>query len=76
MQMWNEDPKTQLTAVSVLRRIEKLFNNDVPLGKKIQSFLKRLGCIHFGIFKCFKVPRSLGKKFIVIGVSFSKLITV
>lgn len=74
LQMWIEDPKTQLTVESVLKRIEKPFDSDVSLLKKIHLFLERHGYINFGIFKRIKNASPIGKKIVIIGAGISGLI--
>lgn len=75
LQMWIEDPKTQLTLEQTLKKMEKPFECDQDLVKKIHSFLERHGYINFGIFKRVKpLPTLKHGKVIVIGAGISGLI--
>lgn len=73
LQMWVENPLMELTVENVIRRIEKPFNSDIALLKKIHSFLERHGYINFGVFKHLKQIQPLGKKVIVLGAGISGL---
>ncbi|XP_031624667.1 possible lysine-specific histone demethylase 1 [Contarinia nasturtii] len=75
LQMWIEDPKTQLTFENALKKIEKPFDSDHQLVRKIHEYLERHGFINFGIFKRLKpIPtKKLGVKVIVIGAGISGL---
>lgn len=67
LQMWIEDPKTQLTYENALKNIEKPFDSDASLVRKTHEFLERHGFINYGIFKRLKpIPtKKLGKVIIV-----------
>lgn len=74
LQMWIEDPKVQLTLENALKKIEKPFDSDPQLVKKIHEFLERHGFINFGIFKRLKpIPTKKLGKVIVIGAGISGL---
>lgn len=74
LQMWIEDPKTQLTYENAFRQIERPFDSDPQLFKKIHAFLERHGFINFGIFKRLKpIPTKKLAKVIVIGAGISGL---
>ncbi|XP_063708331.1 possible lysine-specific histone demethylase 1 [Culicoides brevitarsis] len=74
LQMWIEDPKTQLTIENTLKKMEKPFECDQELVKKIHSFLERHGYINFGIFKRLKpLPTLKHGKIVVIGAGISGL---
>lgn len=74
LQMWIEDPKTQLTYENALKNIEKPFDSDAQLTLRIHEYLERHGFINYGIFKRLK-PIALKKraKVIVIGAGISGL---
>ena len=74
LQMWIEDPKTQLTFDNAASKIEEPFNSDPVLLKKIHAYLERHGFINFGIFKRL-TPIQVKKlaKVIVIGAGISGL---
>lgn len=74
LQLWIEDPKLQLSLESVLKRIERPFNSDMQLVRKIHSFLERHGYINFGLFRRTKSITPIGKKVIVLGAGISGLI--
>lgn len=74
LQMWIEDPKTQLTYEASLRNMEEPFDSDPQLVQKIHAFLERHGFINFGIFKRSKpIPTKKMGKVIVIGAGISGL---
>ncbi|KAJ6649391.1 Suppressor of variegation 3-3 [Pseudolycoriella hygida] len=75
LQMWIEDPKTQLTYEHALQNIEKPFDSDRLLLRRIHAFLERHGFINFGIFKRLQpiVPSRVPIKVIVIGAGISGL---
>lgn len=74
LQMWIEDPKVQLTFENALKNIEKPFDSDPVVLKKIHEFLERHGFINFGIFKRLKpIPTKKLGKVIVIGAGISGL---
>ncbi|XP_037031800.1 possible lysine-specific histone demethylase 1 [Bradysia coprophila] len=75
LQMWIGDPKTQLTYENVLLNIEKPFDSDRLLLRRIHAFLERHGFINFGIFKRLTdiVPSKVPIKVIVIGAGISGL---
>lgn len=68
LQMWIEDPKTQLTLENAMKNIEKPFDSDATLVRRIHEFLERHGFINFGIFRRLKpIPTKKLGKVIVIG---------
>lgn len=72
LQMWIEDPKTQLTFENALKRMEKPFDSDAGLVRKIHEYLERHGFINFGIFQRLKpIPTKKLGKVIVIGAGIS-----
>lgn len=74
LQMWIEDPKTQLTYEASLQNMEEPFDSDPMLVQKIHAFLERHGFINFGIFKRTKpIPLKKLGKVIVIGAGISGL---
>lgn len=74
LQMWIEDPKTQLTYEASLQNMEEPFDSDPMLVQKIHAFLERHGFINFGIFKRTKpIPSKKLGKVIVIGAGISGL---
>lgn len=74
LQMWIEDPKTQLTYEAALQHMEEPFDSDPLLVQKIHAFLERHGFINFGIFKRSKpIPSKKLGKVIVIGAGISGL---
>lgn len=74
LQMWIEDPKTQLTHENALTKMEAPFDSDPRLLIKIHAFLERHGFINFGIFKRTKpIPTKKLAKVIVIGAGISGL---
>lgn len=74
LQMWIEDPKTQLTHENALAKIETPYDSDPRLLTKIHAFLERHGFINFGIFKRTKpIPTKKLAKVIVIGAGISGL---
>lgn len=68
-----QDPKTQLTHDNALLNIEKPFDSDPLLLRRIHAFLERHGFINFGIFKRLIdiVPSKVPIKVIVIGAGIS-----
>lgn len=68
-----QDPKTQLTYENVLLKIEKPFDSDRLLLRRIHAFLERHGFINFGIFKRLTdiIPSKVPIKVIVIGAGIS-----
>lgn len=70
-----QDPKTQLTYENALLNIEKPFDSDRLLLRRIHAFLERHGFINFGIFKRLTpiVPNKVPIKVIVIGAGISGL---
>lgn len=74
LQMWIENPKIQLTFENALKNIEKPFDSDPVLLKKIHEYLERHGFINFGIFQRPKIiPSNDAIKVIVIGAGISGL---
>lgn len=72
LQMWIEDPKTQLTLEFALKKMEKPFDSDRSLVQKIHEYLERHGFINYGIFKRLKpIPSKKLGKVIVIGAGIS-----
>lgn len=73
LQMWIADPKTQLTYENALQNIEKPFDSDRVLLRRIHAFLERHGFINFGIFKRLIpiTPNKVSIKVIVIGAGIS-----
>jgi hypothetical protein len=51
LKMWLENVKQQLTCDFIIKNIEKPFNIQPVLIKRIFIFLERYGYINFGIFK-------------------------
>lgn len=75
LQMWIEDPKTQLTLEDGMKKMEKPFDSDASLVRRIHEYLERHGFINFGIFKRLKpIPTKKLGKVIVIGAG--KLIEI
>jgi lysine-specific histone demethylase 1 len=75
LQLWIENPKTQLSLESTLPQIEAPYNSDGPLVMRIHSFLERNGFINFGVFKRLKpLPVKRHGKVIVIGAGIAGLI--
>lgn len=68
-----QDPKTQLTYDNVLLNIEKPFDSDRLLLRRVHAFLERHGFINFGIFKRLEdiVPSKVPVRVIVIGAGIS-----
>lgn len=74
LQMWIEDPRTQLIHDNVLKNMEKPFDSDPNLVRQIHAYLERHGFINFGIFKRLKpLPTKKLAKVIVIGAGISGL---
>lgn len=74
LQMWIEDPKTQLTYEASLQNMEEPFDSDPALVQQVHAFLERHGFINFGIFKRSKpIPSKKLGKVIVIGAGISGL---
>lgn len=74
LQKWVEDPKTQLTYENALKNMEKPFDSDPALVRKIHEHLERHGFVNFGIFKRLKpLPTKKVGKVIVIGAGISGL---
>lgn len=74
LQMWLNDPKTQLTHENAVATMEKPFDGDPALIKRIHAYLQRHGFINFGIFKRLKpIPSKKLAKVIVIGAGISGL---
>lgn len=74
LQKWVEDPKTQLTYENALKSMEKPFDSDPLLVRKVHEYLERHGFINFGIFKRMKpLPTKKNGKVIVIGAGISGL---
>lgn len=74
LQMWIEDPKTQLTYNNVMKDIEKPFDSDPQLTHRVHEWLERHGFINYGIFKRFEpIPTKKSAKVIVIGAGISGL---
>lgn len=72
LQMWIEDPKIQLTFENALKRMEKPFDSDPTLVRKIHEYLERHGFINYGIFQRLKpIPSKKLGKVIVIGAGIS-----
>lgn len=72
LQMWIEDPKTQLTFENSLKRMEKPFDSDPGLVRRIHEYLERHGFINYGIFQRLKpIPTKKLGKVIVIGAGIS-----
>lgn len=74
LQMWLNDPKTQLTHENAIANMEKPFDGDPALIKRIHAYLQRHGFVNFGIFKRLKpIPTKKLAKVIVIGAGISGL---
>lgn len=74
LQMWLDNPKQQLIVEQAIEKMEAPFNSDVPLLKRVHSFLERNGFINFGIFKRIKpIPTKKYGKVIVIGAGIAGL---
>lgn len=72
LQMWIEDPKIQLTFENAIKKMEKPFDSDPSIVRKIHEYLERHGFINFGIFKRLKpIPTKKLGKVIVIGAGIS-----
>lgn len=72
--MWLTDPKIQLTHENAVRNMEKPFDGDPVLIKRIHSYLERHGFINFGIFRRLQpIPSKKLAKVIVIGAGISGL---
>jgi lysine-specific histone demethylase 1 len=73
--MWLENVKQQLTYEFVVKNIEKPFDIDPVLIKRIFIFLERYGYINYGIFtKLQEVKEKRREKIIVIGAGVAGLI--
>lgn len=73
--MWLENVKRQLTVDFIVLNIEKPFDMQPALIKRIFLFLERYGYINFGIFEKLEEVRVKRKeKIIVIGAGISGLI--
>lgn len=74
LQMWLENPKQQLIVEDVIEKMEVPYNSDLPLLKRVHTFLERNGFINFGIFKRLKpIPTKKYGKVIVIGAGIAGL---
>lgn len=77
LQMWIEDPKIQLTFENAIKKMEKPFDSDANLVRKIHEYLERHGFINFGIFKRLKpIPTKKLGKVIVIGAGISGIFLI
>lgn len=75
LKMWLENVKQQLTVDFIVANIEKPFDMQPGLIKRIFMFLERYGYINFGIFeKLLEVKEKRREKIIVIGAGISGLI--
>ncbi|KAG5673257.1 hypothetical protein PVAND_003320 [Polypedilum vanderplanki] len=75
LKMWLENVKQQLTYDFVVKNIEKPFDIDPVLIKRIFTFLERYGYINYGIFtKLEEIKEKRREKIIVIGAGISGLI--
>lgn len=74
LKMWLENVKQQLTYEFVIENIEKPFDIDPVLIKRIFIFLDRYGYINYGIFtKLHEVKEKRRQKIIVIGAGVAGL---
>lgn len=75
LKMWLENVKQQLTFDFIVKNIEKPFDMQPSLLKRIFLFLERYGYINFGIFsKLQEVKVKRPQKIIVIGAGIAGLI--
>lgn len=75
LQLWLENPKTQLSLESTIPQIDSPYNSDGPLVMRVHSFLERQGFINFGVFKRLKpLPTRKRGKVIIIGAGIAGLI--
>lgn len=75
LKMWLENVRQQLTYDFILKNIEKPFELDGILIKRIFIFLERYGYINYGIFKKLQeIKEKRNEKIIVIGAGISGLI--
>ena len=75
LKMWLENVKQQLTFDFILKNIEKPFDLQPMLVKRVYLFLERYGYINFGIFvKTQEVKEKRREKIIIIGAGISGLI--
>ncbi|CAO1441945.1 unnamed protein product [Diamesa serratosioi] len=75
LKMWLENVKVQLTYDFILKNIDKPFNLEAGLIKRVYLFLERYGYINFGIYKKIeeiKIKRK--EKILIIGAGISGLI--
>lgn len=74
LKMWLENVKQQLTYDFVVKNIEKPFDIDPVLIKRIFMFLERYGYINYGIFtKLEEMKEKRREKIIVIGAGVAGL---
>ncbi|XP_056645008.1 lysine-specific histone demethylase 1A isoform X2 [Diorhabda sublineata] len=72
--LWLENPKQQLIIEHVLEKMERPYNSDSQLVKRVHAFLERNGFINYGIFKRLKpIPSKKYGKVIVIGAGIAGL---
>jgi lysine-specific histone demethylase 1 len=74
LKMWLENVKQQLTYDFVLKNIEKPFDIDPGLIKRVFTYLERYGYINYGIFtKLQEVKEKRREKVIIIGAGMAGL---
>uniref|UniRef100_S4R7V8 Lysine-specific histone demethylase 1A n=1 Tax=Petromyzon marinus TaxID=7757 RepID=S4R7V8_PETMA len=74
LQLWLDQPKTQLTFEQMLQQLESPYNSDAQLVHRVFNYLERHGLINFGIFKRVKpLPVKKVGKVMVIGAGVSGL---